>query len=178
MLNANVFKFTLTPQLNIFSTSKKDHAFFARKSSYYAVWCMPLILRSYIYIIQSYRYFTLLYMLNDCLWIPQADWPEVVIRWAPFERQKDEVHIFYRADLSGFARLVIFPMSGNNIFETSDFTDPQFSFCSSEGALLSPMDRVLMEKIYCETWNKWFCVFSLKSFSFTCFLTSENSKSK
>ena len=34
--------------------------------------------------------------------IPQADWPEVVFIWAPFERQKIEVHIFERANLSGF----------------------------------------------------------------------------
>ena len=34
--------------------------------------------------------------------IPQADWPEVVVIWAPFERQKIEVHIFERANLSGF----------------------------------------------------------------------------
>ena len=34
-------------------------------------------------------------------------------------------------------RLVIFPMPGNNTFEASDFADPRFSFCSSEGTLLS-----------------------------------------
>ena len=34
--------------------------------------------------------------------IPQADWPGVVVIWAPFERQKIEVHIFERANLSGF----------------------------------------------------------------------------
>ena len=34
--------------------------------------------------------------------IPQADCPEVVVIWAPFERQKIEVHIFERANLSGF----------------------------------------------------------------------------
>ena len=34
--------------------------------------------------------------------IPQADWLEVVVRWAPFERRKIEVHIFERANLSGF----------------------------------------------------------------------------
>ena len=34
--------------------------------------------------------------------IPQADWPEVVVIWAPFERQKIEVHIFERANISGF----------------------------------------------------------------------------
>ena len=35
--------------------------------------------------------------------MPQADWPEVVIIWAPFERQKIEDQIFERANLSGFA---------------------------------------------------------------------------
>ena len=34
--------------------------------------------------------------------IPQADWPEVVVIWAPFKRQKIEFHIFERANLSGF----------------------------------------------------------------------------
>ena len=34
--------------------------------------------------------------------IPQADWPGVVVIWAPFERQKIEVHIFERANLAGF----------------------------------------------------------------------------
>ena len=34
--------------------------------------------------------------------IPQADWPGVVVIWTPFERQKIEVHIFERANLSGF----------------------------------------------------------------------------
>ena len=37
----------------------------------------------------------------DCK-ISHADWPEVVVIWAPFERQKIEVHIFERANLSGF----------------------------------------------------------------------------
>ena len=34
--------------------------------------------------------------------MPQADWPEVVVIWAPFERQKIEVYIFERANFSGF----------------------------------------------------------------------------
>ena len=34
--------------------------------------------------------------------ITQADWPGVVVIWTPFERQKIEVHIFERANLSGF----------------------------------------------------------------------------
>ena len=34
--------------------------------------------------------------------MPQADWPRVVVKWAPFERQKIEVHIFERANLSSF----------------------------------------------------------------------------
>ena len=33
---------------------------------------------------------------------PQADWLEVVVIWTPFERRKIEVHIFERANLSGF----------------------------------------------------------------------------
>ena len=36
--------------------------------------------------------------------IPQADWPEVIVMWVPFERQKIEAHIFERANLSGFAK--------------------------------------------------------------------------
>ena len=34
--------------------------------------------------------------------IPQADWLEVVVIWALFERQKIEVHIFGRVNLSAF----------------------------------------------------------------------------
>ena len=34
--------------------------------------------------------------------LPHADWPEVVAIQAPFERQKIEVHIVERANLSGF----------------------------------------------------------------------------
>ena len=34
--------------MDIFSTSKKDQAFSDWKSSYYAIWGMPLILRIYI----------------------------------------------------------------------------------------------------------------------------------
>ena len=34
--------------------------------------------------------------------IAQADWPEVVVIWAPFERQKIEVDIFEKTDISGF----------------------------------------------------------------------------
>ena len=34
--------------------------------------------------------------------MPQTDWPEVVVIWAPFERQKIEVHIFERTNLSCF----------------------------------------------------------------------------
>ena len=34
---------------------------------------------------------------------PQAYWPEVVAIWAPFESQNIEVHIFERANLSGFS---------------------------------------------------------------------------
>ena len=38
----------------------------------------------------------------NCIQIPQADWPGVVVICAPFERQKIEVHIFETANLSGF----------------------------------------------------------------------------
>ena len=34
--------------------------------------------------------------------MPQADWLEVVVIWAPFERRRIEVQIFERANLSGF----------------------------------------------------------------------------
>ena len=34
--------------MDIFSTSKKDQVFLAWKNSYYTIWCMPLILRSFI----------------------------------------------------------------------------------------------------------------------------------
>ena len=34
--------------------------------------------------------------------MPQADWLEVVVIWAPFERQTIEVQIFERANFSGF----------------------------------------------------------------------------
>ena len=39
----------------------------------------------------------------NCIQIPQADWPEVVVISAPYERQNIEVHIFQRANRSGFA---------------------------------------------------------------------------
>ena len=34
--------------------------------------------------------------------ITQADWPGAMVIWAPFARQKIEVHIIERANLSGF----------------------------------------------------------------------------
>ena len=49
-------------------------------------------------------------------------------------------------------RLVIFPMSGNNTFETSDFADPHFSIRNNDGGQFSST-RFLWKK-YCETWNK------------------------
>ena len=33
----------------------------------------------------------------------QADWPEVIVIWAPFERQNVEIHIFDKVSLPGFA---------------------------------------------------------------------------
>ena len=35
--------------------------------------------------------------------ISQVDWAEVILVWAPFERQKVEVYIFDRTNFSGFA---------------------------------------------------------------------------
>ena len=52
------------------------------------------------------------------------------------------------------ARLVIFPMSGNNTFETSDFADRRFSFRKHDGGLLSP------------TMFLWKKILRTKSFSF------------
>ena len=34
--------------------------------------------------------------------MPQTDWLGFIVIWAPFERRKIEVHIFERANLSGF----------------------------------------------------------------------------
>ena len=33
---------------------------------------------------------------------PKADWPKVVVIWAPSEGEKVEIHIFERISLSGF----------------------------------------------------------------------------
>ena len=43
--------------------------------------------------------------------------------------------------------LVIFPMSGNNTFETSDFADRRFSFINCDGGLFSPT-MFLWKKIF------------------------------
>ena len=72
--------------------------------------------------------------------------------------------------------LLIFPMSGNNTFETSDFTDPRFSLCSSEGTLLFPIGSLWKEFIAKQK-QVISCVLS-KEFSCTCFMTAENSKNK
>ena len=45
-------------------------------------------------------------------------------------------HLFLSPLLS--SRLVIFPISGNNIFETSDFADQHFSFRNSDNGSFSP----------------------------------------
>ena len=42
------------------------------------------------------------FLKNRYIQIPQADWPRVIVIWAPFERQRIEVQIFERANLSGF----------------------------------------------------------------------------
>ena len=57
-------------------------------------------------------------------------------------------------------RLVIFPMSANNPFETTDFADPRFSFWSSECALLS-LSKRYYEKIIADNETNNF-VFSLQ----------------
>ena len=44
-------------------------------------------------------------------------------------------------------RLVIFPMSGNNTFETSDFADWRFSFRNCNGGLFSPTMFFMEENI-------------------------------
>ena len=48
------------------------------------------------------RNFCGIFLKNRYIQIPQADWPRVIVIWAPFERQRIEVHIFERANLSGF----------------------------------------------------------------------------
>ena len=44
----------------------------------------------------------------------QADWLKVIVIWAPFERRKIEVHIFERANLSGFGMWNITAKEGLN----------------------------------------------------------------
>ena len=39
----------------------------------------------------------------NCIQIPQADWPEVVVIWASSEKQNVEVCIFDRTNILGFA---------------------------------------------------------------------------
>ena len=46
-------------------------------------------------------------------------------------------------------RLVIFPMSGNNTFETSDFADQRFSFRNRDGGVFSP--TMFHGRKYCVT---------------------------
>ena len=40
---------------------------------------------------------------------------------------------------------MIFPISGNNTFESSDFADPRFSLSNSDGGLLS--ESIITEKV-------------------------------
>ena len=42
--------------MDLFSASKKDQAFFVWQSSYYAIWCMPLILHSYICLMIAFKF--------------------------------------------------------------------------------------------------------------------------
>ena len=61
-------------------------------------------------------------------------------------------------------RLVIFPMSGNNTFETSDFADPHFSFRNCDGGLFSPT-MFLWKKIFRNMIQMIINFFFTKSFS-------------
>ena len=70
-----------------------------------------------------------------------------------------------------FPRLVIFPMSGNNTFETPDFADLRFSFWSSEGTSLSPTVFLL------QNMKQMFLCSLPKEFVCSRFFTVEKSKS-
>ena len=61
--------------------------------------------------------------------------------------------------------LVIFPVSGNNTFETSDFADRRFSFRNRDGGVLSPK-MFLWKKILRNMKEKIIHFFFTKSFSF------------
>ena len=61
-------------------------------------------------------------------------------------------------------RLVIFPMSGNNTFETSDFADRRFSFRNRGGGLLSTT-MFLWKKIFRNMKQMIIYFFFTKSFS-------------
>ena len=74
-------------------------------------------------------------------------------------------------------RLVIFPMSGNNTFETSDFADLRFSFWSSEGVSHSPTVFLFKKKILRNMKQMVLCSLS-KEFVFSHLLTVEKSKNK
>ena len=54
----------------------------------------------------------------NCIQIPQTDWPEIVVVWAPLERQKVEVDIFDGAKLSGFATWELAGISGKTAIST------------------------------------------------------------
>ena len=75
-----------------------------------------------------------------------------------------------------YLRLVIFPMSGNNTFETSNFADLHFSFWSSEGVPLSP--TVFLRSKLLRNMKRMILCFVTKEFAFSCLLTGEKSKSK
>ena len=68
-------------------------------------------------------------------------------------------------------RLAIFPMSGNNTFETSDFSDLRFSFLSSEGVSHSP--TVFLWKKLLQNMKQIFSCSLSKEFVFSCLLTVE-----
>ena len=53
--------------------------------------------------------------------MPQIHWPEVVVTWAPFEKQNVEVHILEMANLSGFATWEFTAMEDLKIHESRYF---------------------------------------------------------
>ena len=64
-------------------------------------------------------------------------WPELKL-YGYFRRLFINVSFSYFITEGAVKWLVIFPMPGNNSFETQNFADPRFSFGNSQGASLSP----------------------------------------
>ena len=88
-------------------------------------------------------------------------WPELKL-YGYFRRLFINVSFSYFITEGAVKWLVIFPMPGNNSFETQNFADPRFSFGNNQGASLSP--ECSFEKNYCEIWNKWFRILFPKRF--------------